>query len=146
MSQGLNKLTAIGNLGKDPELKYTPSGGAVCSFSLAVNESWKDQATGEKKEHTEWLSMTAWGKTAEIISKYACKGTMAYVEGRIRTKKVEKDGETKYYTNIYVDRFTILKNGRERDDAGQGRSSGGAPGGSGFPVTSGPPMDDDIPF
>lgn len=136
MAKGLNKVMLIGNLGKDPELKYTSTGNGVCSFSLAVNEDYKNK-DGEKVEHTEWINCTAWGKTAEIVAEYSKKGYTVYVEGKLRTKKSEgKDGgPDRWFTNVYVDRFTILK------------SPGGSSGGGGRPSGGDlPPPDDDIPF
>lgn len=103
----LNKVMLIGNLGKDPEVRFTPSGKAVCNFSIATSESWTG-SDGKKQEKTEWHNITAWGKTAELAGEYLSKGSSVYVEGRIETQTYEKDGEKKYKTNIVVDKLTFL--------------------------------------
>ena len=101
----LNKCTFIGRLGKDVEMRYTPSGTAIANFSIAVSETWKDKATGEKKEKTEWINCVAFGRTAEICGEYLTKGKQVYIEGKMQTDKYEKDGVTKYSTKINVNPF-----------------------------------------
>lgn len=97
----VNKCIFVGNLGKDPELKYTASGEAICNFSIACSESWKDKATGEKKELTEWVRISFFGKIAEICGQYLKKGSQVYIEGSMRTRKwVDKDGQERYTTEI----------------------------------------------
>ena len=86
---GMNKVILIGNLGKDPEIRYTPSGTAVANFSIATSESWTDKESGEKRERTEWHRIVAWGKLAEICGEYLHKGKQVYVEGRIQTRDWE---------------------------------------------------------
>ncbi len=104
----LNKMQLIGNVGKDPESKYTPSGKLTVSFSVAVSNSWKD-ASGEKKTDTEWVNVEAWGKLAEIIQQYVKKGSSIYIEGRLKTDKYEtKGGETKYFTKVVASSMQLL--------------------------------------
>ena len=148
----LNKVMLIGNLGKDPELKYTPSGQAVATFSLATTRKWKDKEGGDK-EDTQWHNIKVWGRSAEVANQYLKKGRSIYVEGRIETRQYDdKDGQRKYFTEIVCDQFLML--GSKRDDSGGGGGnyeeavSGSA--GRGFaPGPSGgkPPGDeDDLPF
>lgn len=107
MAYALNKVQIIGNLGKDPELKYTPSGVAVASFSIATTESWKDK-DGNAQERTEWHNIVAWKKLAEICGEYLKKGKKVYVEGKLQTDKYDKDGQTHYTTKIVVDNLIML--------------------------------------
>ena len=109
----VNKVIIIGRLGKDPEIRYMPNGEAVANFSLATSETWKDKA-GEKQEKTEWHNCVAYRKLAEIIGEYVKKGAMLYVEGKIQTRKWEKDGVTRYSTEIIVNEMTML--GGKRDE------------------------------
>lgn len=96
----LNKVQAIGNLGKDPEVRFTPNGQAVARMSVAVNEKWKNRE-GEAQEHTEWLNVVAWGPLAENCGKYLSKGRQVYVEGKLRTRKYDdKDGNTRWITEV----------------------------------------------
>lgn len=95
----LNRVQLIGRLGKDPETRFTPNGKKVANFSLAVGERWKTTG-GEAKEHTEWFNVEAWGRLGEICQQYLHKGSLAYIEGRLRTDRVEDKGETKYYTKV----------------------------------------------
>lgn len=112
--RGVNKCIIIGTLGGDPEIRYTAGGTAVASFSLAVNESWKDK-DGEKQERTEWVRCTAFGKVAEIIGEYCHKGGQLYVEGKLRTEKfTDKEGVERYITKVLVDQMQLLGDKRER--------------------------------
>lgn len=116
----LNKVMLIGNLGKDPELKYTPSGQAVVTFSLATTRKWKDK-DGNEKEDTQWHNIKAWGRLAEIINQYAKKGRQVFVEGRLEHRQYEQDGQKKYFTEVVIDIngvFQLL--GNKRDDSGGG--------------------------
>ena len=109
MGNGINKAILIGNLGKDPEVRYMPNGDAVANFTIATSESWKDKNTGEKQEKTEWHRCVAFRKTAEIISKYVTKGSKIYVEGKIQTRKWQgQDGQDKYTTEIVVRDLQML--------------------------------------
>ena len=125
---GVNKVILIGNLGRDPELRYTQSGQAVANFSLATSESWKDKNSGERKESTEWHRITTWGKTAELASQYLSKGRTVYVEGRLQTREYEdKDGIKRKVTEVVANNVTFL-GGQRGDGAGQSggdRQSGG---------------------
>lgn len=116
----LNRCSFIGNLGKDPDMRYLPSGEAVANFSIACTEKWKDKATGETKEATEWVRLCAFSRTAEIAGQYLQKGSPVYVEGRMRTSKYEKDGQERYATEIVVDRMVLL--GGKSGDAGETRA------------------------
>lgn len=95
----LNRVQLIGRLGKDPESKFTSTGKKVAHFSLAVSNRWKDKS-GESRESTEWVNIEAWGRLGEICQEYLKKGSLIYVEGRLRTDKYEDKGETKYYTKV----------------------------------------------
>lgn len=118
----VNKWIGIGNLGRDPETRYTASGEAICNFSIACTESWKDKQTGEKKEMTEWVRISTFGKLAEICSQYLKKGSQVYVEGSLRTRKyTDKDGVEKFSTEIRCDDMKMLGSRPE----GGGQSSGG---------------------
>lgn len=141
---GINKVIIVGNLGRDPEVSYMPSGKAVTKFSVATSETWKDKTTGEKKERTEWHRIIAYDKLGEICGEYLAKGRQVYVEGKLQTRSYDdKEGVKRYTTEIIATDVQFL-GGRE---AGGGRpASGGAPprdqGGGQGP----PPGDDDIPF
>jgi len=97
----VNKVIVLGRLGQDPELKYTPSGAAVCNFSLATSETWTDKNSGQKNEKTEWHRIVVWGKLAELCNQYLSKGRQAFVEGKIQTRSWDdKDGNKRYTTEI----------------------------------------------
>lgn len=132
----LNKAILIGRLGKDPETRYVASGDAICNFSLATSESWKDKS-GEKKDKVEWHSISAFGKLAEICGKYLKKGSLVYIEGKIQTRKwKDKDGQDRYTTEIRADQMKMLGG---QDNSTKQESS--KPASSGFED-----MSDDIPF
>src|SRR5690349_2049311 len=108
MAKSLNRVQLIGNLTRDPELRYTPSGTAVCSFGLATNRSWTTD-NGEKKEDTEFHNVVAWNKLAELCSQYLTKGRKAYVEGRIATRSYTgKDGQQHTRTEVVIEEMIIL--------------------------------------
>ncbi len=160
----VNKVILIGNVGRDPELRYTASGTAVTNFSLATSRRYKDR-DGNQREETEWHRCVAWARLAEIINQYAPKGKQLYVEGRLQTRQWDdKDGNTKYTTEIVIEEMKLLGG---RGDASQGggggdggwdqggggggggqQSGGGGQqgGGGGAPTPSTPVSDDDIPF
>lgn len=117
MGRSVNKVQIIGTLGRDPEMKYLPSGSAVVTVSVATDESYNDKNSGQKVEKTEWHRMTAFGKLAEIIGQYLKKGSKAYFEGKLRTNEYEKDGIKRYSTEIVVNDMMML-DGRQ-DDQGQ---------------------------
>ncbi len=130
----VNKAIILGNLGRDPEVKQTPSGQSVCKFSMATTERWKDKE-GQKQERTEWHNIVVWGKQAELCGQYLAKGRQAYVEGRINTRSYDdKNGEKKYITEITASDVRFIGGGK---GAAPGASDDVAP----------PSMDDqEIPF
>ena len=102
-SRGVNKVILVGNLGQDPEVRYMPSGGAVANITLATSESWRDKATGEMKEQTEWHRVVLFGKLAEVAGEYLRKGSQVYIEGQLRTRKwTDQSGAEKYTTEVVV--------------------------------------------
>jgi single-strand DNA-binding protein len=156
----VNKVILVGNLGKDPETRYTPDGAAITNITLATTDSWKDKATGEKKESTEWHRVAFFGRLAEIAGQYLKKGRPVYIEGRIRTRKwQDKEGQDRYTTEIIADQMQMLGS-REGMGAPGGDDEGGgssrapaAPAGGGArsapakkPAGGFDDMDDDIPF
>jgi single-strand DNA-binding protein len=155
MARGINKVILIGNLGKDPVVRYMPSGGAVANLTLATSDSWKDKQTGEQQERTEWHNVVFYNRLAEIAGEYLRKGSKVYVEGSLRTRKwQDKTGQDRYTTEIHGSEMQML-------DA---RSGSGASGNSNFepsnnnqsfgsgnnepslPEMSTEGFDDDIPF
>ncbi|WP_300439605.1 single-stranded DNA-binding protein [Zoogloea sp.] len=123
----VNKVILIGNLGKDPETRYAPSGDAICNITLATTDTWRDKATGEKREATEWHRVVFFGKLAEIAGQYLRKGSAAYIEGSLRTRKwQDKDGQDRYTTEIRADEMKMLgsRQGMGGSDA-PSRSEGG---------------------
>lgn len=114
----------IGNLGRDPEIRYSQQGVAVVSFTLATNEQWTDKNTGEKQERTEWHRIVAFRKPAEILEKYLSKGSQVYIEGKLQTRSYEKEGQTHYTTEVVVNDFLFL-GGRSDNQGGGGYQQGG---------------------
>lgn len=145
----LNKVNLIGNLGRDPETKYLPSGDALTNITVATSEKWKDK-NGEQKEETEWHRVTFFGKLAEIVAKYCVKGTQVYIEGRLKTRKYQKDGMDHYATEIVADTLKMLSGKPEGAGGAPAQRPAAAPaarpaaGGGKAPNFS--DMDDDIPF
>lgn len=140
----VNKAILIGNLGKDPELKYTTSGKAVATFSLATSERWSG-ADGQKNESTTWHNIVAWGKQAEVMKEYLSKGKQVYIEGRIANRSYDdKDGNKKYISEVVVTNFQFI--GSRRDSEGGGGSAGAPSAPSPADVTQGSGGDDDLPF
>lgn len=156
----VNKVIIVGNLGRDPETRYMPSGDAMTNIAVATTDKWKDKATGEQKEATEWHRIAFFGKLAEIAGQYLKKGSQVYVEGKLRTRKwTDKDGIEKYSTEIIADSMQMLGS-RQGMGGGSAAMDDGAPGG-GASVSRAPAsaarsparqapslsdMDDDIPF
>ncbi|EPZ49902.1 single-stranded DNA-binding protein [Halobacteriovorax sp. GFR7] len=135
----VNKVILVGRLGQDPELKYTPSGMAVCNFSLATGESWTDK-NGQKQERTEWHRVVVWGKLAELCGQYLAKGRQAYLEGQLQTRSWEdKDGNKRYTTEINARTVQFL--GGAAPSAGQGASMGQSNNNS---FNQEPPQQDDM--
>jgi single-strand DNA-binding protein len=140
---GINKVILVGRLGSDPEVRYTPDGTAVANFSVATSDEWTDKATGDKKERTEWHRIVAWRKLGEICGEYLSKGRQVYVEGKLQTRSWEKDGITRYSTEIIASDVQFL-GGRNSGDTY--KSSGPAPS-QGYEETQfADRHDDDIPF
>ena len=163
----VNKVIIVGNLGKDPEVRYMPSGSAICSVTVATSRQWKDKTSGDKQEETEWHRVTFFDRMAEIAGEYLKKGRPVYVEGRLKTRKyTDKDGVEKYATEIIATDMQLLGG---RDGGGGGGGGGGGAGGddvghtpaprSAPPARSAPPpkpaaksatgfddIEDDIPF
>jgi single-strand DNA-binding protein len=133
----VNKVILIGNLGRDPEVRYTPSGSAVCNVTLATSRSWKSKESGEKVEETEWHRVVFYDRLAEIAGEYLKKGRSIYVEGRLKTRKwQDKDGVEKYTTEVIAQEMNML-GGRE----GMGGGAGGdEEGGGGYSERSAPPQ------
>lgn len=133
----VNKVILIGNLGKDPETRYAPSGDAICNITLATTDTWRDKASGEKREATEWHRVVFFGKLAEIAGQYLRKGSPVYVEGSLRTRKwQDKDGQDRYTTEIRADEMKMLGNrqgmgGGDAPSRSEGNFGGGAPAGGG---------------
>ncbi|MGH9566019.1 MAG: single-stranded DNA-binding protein [Candidatus Angelobacter sp.] len=124
MPKSVNKVILLGNLGKDPEVKYTPSGLPVAKFSLATNERYKDKG-GEWQERTEWHNIVAWQRLAEIVGEYVKKGSKLYIEGRLQTHTWEdkQSGEKKYRTEIIASDLVLLSGRGEAGESGEGRTS-----------------------
>lgn len=123
----VNKVILVGSLGKDPEVRFMPNGDAAASFSMATSENWKDKA-GAKQERTEWHNVVAYRKLAEIIGEYLKKGSSVYIEGKLQTRKWEKDGVTRYSTEIIADSMQMLggkSDSADKPSAAPSASSGG---------------------
>ena len=155
---GVNKVILLGHLGRDPEMRYQPSGGAIANFSIATSETFKDKE-GNKQERTEWHRVVLFGRTAEIAGEYLRKGSMAYVEGRLQTRKwTDKEGQERYTTEIIGDRLQLVGargggggGAASFDEEDQSRPSGGGSSAGGARKNEMPPapaedFDDDIPF
>ncbi|MDH2430996.1 single-stranded DNA-binding protein [Pokkaliibacter sp. MBI-7] len=170
MARGVNKVTLIGNLGADPEVRYMPNGTAVTNITLATSESWKDKQSGQVQERTEWHRVVFFARLAEVVGQYARKGSKLYVEGKLQTRKwQDQSGQDRYTTEIVVDMRGSMQLLDNRSDngqrAGQGGSAPNAPGRqggvpqqpyqqpaspapdySGYPQNNFDDFDDDIPF
>jgi single-strand DNA-binding protein len=150
----VNKVILIGNLGRDPEVRYAPSGSAICNVTLATSRQWKDKTSGEKQEETEWHRVVFYDRLAEIAGEYLKKGRPVYVEGRLKTRKwTDKDGVEKYTTEIVASEMQLLGSREGMGDGESrgapasrpaGKSAGGAP--AAKSSTGFDDMDDDIPF
>lgn len=139
----VNKVLLIGNLGKDPEVRFTPSGRAVAKFSLATTDSWTDQESG-KQERTEWHNVVVWGKQAESCGQYLSKGRQVYIEGSIRSRSYDdKDGNKRYITEIVAQRVQFLGGS---GGGGRAAQQEGGSGGGFDEFGGGPASEDDIPF
>ncbi len=150
MARGINKVILVGNLGRDPETRYTPDGAAVTNLAVATSESWKDKQTGEMQDRTEWHRVVMYGRLAEIASEYLKKGAKIYIEGRLRTSKWQDKatGADRYTTDIIANEMQML-------DSKGGSGGGYSPSAASQPISRGNDMpdlgasdsfDDDIPF
>tara|TARA_B100001123_G_C14889059_1_gene859117 strand:+ start:42 stop:494 length:453 start_codon:yes stop_codon:yes gene_type:complete len=150
MARGINKVILIGNLGNDPDIRYTASGSAVANISLATAESWRDKATGEQQERTEWHKIVFFGRLAEIVGEYLKKGSQIYIEGRLQTRKWEdKEGKDRWTTEIVANEMQML--GRRGDsspsfDKSEPARPATATAGGVAENTDTADFDDDIPF
>jgi single-strand DNA-binding protein len=151
----VNKVILVGNLGRDPETRYAPEGGAICNISVATTDTWKDKTSGEKQERTEWHRVVFFNRLAEIAGEYLKKGSQVYVEGSLRTRKwQDKEGQERYTTEIVAERMQMLGSRQGSGDAAAREKMGEAK----EPVTAGEAkgakkpggkfddLDDDIPF
>ena len=151
MARGINKVILIGNLGRDPETRYSQGGNPITNFSVATSDSWRDKQSGEQQDRTEWHNVVCFSRLAEIAGEYLRKGSKVYIEGSLRTSNWEKDGQKHYRTEVIAREMQML------DGRGGGGGDGGGPP-SGF-ESSAPPskpqnaptlkdddFDDDIPF
>jgi len=156
MAGGINKVILVGNLGQDPEIRYTADGRPIANFSIATSESWKDKNSGEKREKTEWHRVVVFGKLAEICGEYLSKGRQVYIEGKLQTRKWQgQDGQDRYTTEIVIDSFngTMQMLGTREGGGGGPRPAAGGGGGGSFQQDQGYPKqpyqndkEDDIPF
>ena len=157
MARGVNKVILIGNLGSDPEVRYTPDGTPVANFSLATSESWNDRNTGERQERTEWHRLVLWRKLAEIASQYLKKGSRIYIEGKLQTRSWDdQSGQKRYTTEVVVNDMQMLDSRGEGGGGGGGggysdQSAGGQNAGPAAQPEAPPPPgaggdDDDLPF
>lgn len=142
-----NKIILVGNLGRDPELRYTPDGTPVCSFSLATNEKRRDRATGENNDVTTWFRVTLWRRQAEVASQYLTRGKPVYIEGRLRVEEyTDRDGKTRHSLEVTATDMQFIGAARGSDDAGGGPQTRAAA----APQHAGPEptdlTDDDVPF
>ena len=143
MARGINKVILVGNLGRDPDTRYLPSGGAVTNVSLATSRSWKDRDSGEQKEKTEWHRIVFFNRLAEIAGEYLKRGSKVYVEGELRTREWEKEGQKHFTTEIVGNEMQMLDSKGGSSDYETSNSSSGATPTS---LSSSEIIDDDIPF
>lgn len=150
MARGINKVILVGNLGADPDVKYSANGNAVTRINVATSEQWKDKQTGDMQERTEWHRVVFFGRLAEIAGEYLRKGSQVYIEGSLRTSSYEKEGQKHYSTDIIANEMQMLggragsgnggSGGQGNDDGNQARSSASSSG------RGADDFDDDIPF
>ena len=161
MAGGVNKVILIGNLGGDPEVRYTPSGHPVANFRIATSESWTDK-NGQRQERTEWHRIVAWGKLAELCGEYLSRGRQVYIEGKLQTREwTDRDGNKRFTTEVQAQQITFLggrdgaspggapRRGAPASGGGYGPEGGGGDfenRGGGYDETAPPITDDDVPF
>jgi single-strand DNA-binding protein len=149
---GVNKVILVGRLGKDPEVRNLENGATVANFTMATSETYKDKTTGDRKEITEWHNIVLWRGLADVAARYLHKGDMIYVEGKLRTRSWEKEGVTRYTTEIVGDNMTMLSTkganpgGGERAAAAAPQYSGAAQANEGFKPADDSSATDDLPF
>jgi len=145
---GVNKVILVGRLGKEPEVRNLDNGAVVANFSIATSEVYKDRTTGERKEQTEWHNIVLWRGLAEIAQKYLHKGDMVYIEGKLRTRSWEKDGVTRYTTEVVGDNMTMLsgKSGGGGSSNSEYASTEKSSGGNFNASMSADSSTDDLPF
>ena len=151
---GINKVILVGNLGRDPETRYMPSGDPIANVSVATSRRWRDRDSGEQKERTEWHRVVFFRRLAEIASEYLKKGSKVYIEGRLQTREWEREGQKHYTTEVVATEMQMLDSrgntGGGPASGGMGSDTGGDSGSSGPTDDFGPPpaddFDDDIPF
>lgn len=147
MARGVNKAIILGNLGRDPEVRYTTNGTAVCNLAVATSEQWKDRQSGQQQEHTEWHRVVLWARTAEVAGQYLQKGSKVYIEGQLRTRKwQDQSGNDRYSTEIVARDLQMLGGGNGSQGGSQGAANAEQPDKS--PDFGGAPadFDDGIPF
>lgn len=155
MAGSVNKVILIGNLGRDPEVRQTQTGGRIANLTLATSDTWNNKQSGQREEKTEWHRLVLFNQSAEIAEKYLKKGSKIFVEGKLQTRKwTDKDNQERYTTEVLVDNFTML----DRKDGGEGggygggsfdqtpRDSGVKVGGTPKKISEDAPFDDEIPF
>lgn len=140
---GVNKVILVGRVGKDPEIRNAGES-KVANFSIATSETWKDKQTGEKKEQTEWHSIVIWRKLAEVVEQYVKKGDMVYIEGKLKTRSWEKDGITRYTTEVVGDNMTMLGGNQAISQPSNTQSPNNQEGNSGSNITG--ESTGDLPF
>jgi single-strand DNA-binding protein len=153
MAKGINKVIIVGNLGRDPETRFMPSGGAVTNVSVATSKSWRDRESGEQKERTEWHRVVFFNRLAEIAGEYLKRGSKIYLEGELRTREWEREGQKHYTTEIVANEMQMLDSKGSMEAGGTPPTSSPGPGAT-APSTSNPDFapppsddfDDDIPF
>lgn len=156
MARGINKVILIGNLGRDPEVRYTQAGKAVANFTVATSESWRDRQTNEMQERTEWHRVVCFDRLGEIAGEYLRKGSKAYIEGRLQTRSWEQDGQTRYTTEIVAREMQMLDSRSAASGGDDGyrppadeHDRGGLPSRGNEPTVvdgADDDMEDDIPF
>ena len=154
MARGVNKAIIVGNLGRDPEVRYSANGNAIANATVATTDSWRDKQTGDRQEKTEWHRVVFFGRLAEIAGEYLRKGSQVYIEGRLQTRKWEdQNGQERYTTEIVANDMQMLGSrgagvdaSGGRDSGSGGSASGGGSSPAGQPGTGEMDLDDDIPF
>ena len=156
MARGVNKVILVGNLGRDPETRYTQNGSAVTQFSIATSDSWRDKSTGEQQDKTEWHNIVCFARLAEIAGEYLKKGSKVYIEGSLRTSNWEQDGQKRYRTEVMARELQMLDSrangGGQAGEFSEPSYAAGAVGQQPVPIPQNSPtisdedFEDDIPF